>query len=142
MGLSAPGMTKNVAVPPRDDPHPEPCKDEAMLRSTEADACLASHCQDKQLWYHCQKEMQDSRNSSAFVSYNPKGAQIPWLHWKAYRECATAGSCLSLPRWSRQQEEKELVKGSKDRIFFSPAADVLMQITYEINLKSSLMAEV
>lgn len=84
-----------------------------MLRYAQADASLPRDCRDVPLWYRCQKEVQDSRNSSAFPSYSPKGAERLRLQQAVFRECATAGSCLALPRWRGQQEGQELVTGSQ-----------------------------
>lgn len=105
-----------------------------MLRYTQADASLLRDCWDMRLWYHCQKEIQDSRNSSALLSYNPKRAQSLQLHQELYRECATAGGCLSLPKWNRQQKGQELVTVSQNQDFcFFSVNDIRMQITTEMN---------
>lgn len=101
--LVCPLHPPKISVSQGDDLHPGPRKDEAMLKYTQAHASLPRDCWDAQLWYCCQKEVLGSRNSSAALSYYSKGAQRLQLHWEMYGECATAGSCLSLPRWNRQR---------------------------------------
>jgi len=92
-----------------------------MLRYAQAEASLPGDGRDVRLRYCCQQEIQDSGNGSAFLSYNPKGAWRLQLHRDLYRECAATGSCLSIPRCSRQQEGQELGTGSQRQAFVFPS---------------------